>query len=192
SAPRRSILVADVGAEEQGLLGSKFLATNPIVPTGKMAAVINFDAENIWGRTRDISFIGFGKSTLDAVAETVAGYQGRTIVPDQFPDRGYFYRSDQFSLAQVGVPGMYVKGGNDFIGRPEGWGEQQLVAYERDRYHAPADELTEDWSFDGLVEDARFGLLAGLLIANDEAMPSWRPGDEFEAARLEALEAAGP
>jgi hypothetical protein len=84
---------------------------------------------------------------------------------------------------------MYVKGGNDFIGRPEGWGEEQLVAYERDRYHAPGDELTDDWNFDGLVEDARFGFLAGLLIANDDALPAWRPGDEFEAARLEALQA---
>jgi Zn-dependent M28 family amino/carboxypeptidase len=190
TAPRRSILVAYVGAEEQGLLGSKFLATNPVVPTARMAAVVNFDAANIWGRTRDISFIGFGKSTLDEVAEAVAAFQGRTVVGDQFPDRGYFYRSDQFSLAQVGVPGMYVKGGNDFIGRPEGWGEEQLVAYERDRYHAPSDELTGDWNFEGLVEDARFGFLAGLMIANDDSLPAWRAGDEFEGARLEALQAA--
>lgn len=187
--PRRSILVAYVGAEEQGLLGSKFLAAYPVVPIGKMAAVINYDSANIWGRTRDISFIGSGKSTLDDVAEAVGEFQGRVVVPDQFPDRGYFYRSDQFSLAQIGVPGMYLKSGNDFIGRPAGWGEEQLVAYERDRYHQPADELTADWNLGGLVDDARFGFLAGLLIANDDELPAWRPGDEFEAARLEALRA---
>jgi len=168
---RRSVLVAFVGAEEQGLLGSRYFGLDAVMPTGKMAAVLNFDGANIWGRTRDISFIGFGKSTLDDVALAVGAYTGRSVVPDQFPDRGYFYRSDQFSLARVGVPAMYLKGGSDYVGRPAGWGEEQLVAYER-------------------VDDARFGYLAGLLIANADVMPSWYPGDEFEAARLAALEAA--
>jgi len=185
--PRRSIIVAYVGAEEQGLLGSQYLSENPVVPVAKMAAVINYDGENIWGRTSDIAFIGFGKSTLDDVAESVAEFQGRVVVPDQFPDRGYFYRSDQFSLAKAGVPGMYLKGGASFIGRPAGWGEEQLVVYERDRYHQPADELTPDWDFGGLVEDAQFGYYAGLKIADADALPAWHPGDEFEAARLRAL-----
>ena len=171
------------------LFRSKYLGEHPIVPTGQMAAVINYDSANIWGRTRDISFIGFGKSTLDGVAERVAEFQGRTVVPDQFPDRGYFYRSDQFSLAKVGVPGMYLKGGNDFIGRPSGWGTEQVLAYESERYHQPSDELTDDWDFSGMVDDARFGFLAGLLIANSPELPAWRAGDEFEAARLAALEA---
>jgi Zn-dependent M28 family amino/carboxypeptidase len=188
-APRRSVLVAFVGAEEQGLLGSRHFGVDAIMPTGKMAAVVNFDAGNIWGETRDMSFIGFGKSTLDRVALAVGAYTDRTIVPDQYPDRGYFYRSDQFSLARVGVPGMYLRGGVDYVGRPDGWGEEQLVAYEREHYHQPSDELTDDWNFDGLVQDARFGFFAGLVIANADDMPSWYPGDEFEAARLEALDA---
>ena len=84
---------------------------------------------------------------------------------------------------------MYLKGGTDFIGRPRAWGQEQLVAYERDHYHQPSDELTADWNFDGLVDDARFGFLAGLMIASDDALPVWRSGDEFDSARLEALEA---
>jgi len=188
--PRRSVLVAFVGAEEQGLLGSRYFGLDAVMPTGKMAAALNFDGANIWGRTRDISFIGFGKSTLDDVALAVGAYTGRTVVPDQYPDRGYFYRSDQFSLARVGVPAMYLKGGSDYLGRPAGWGEEQLVAYERDHYHQPSDELTAAWSFEGLVDDARFGYLAGLSVANAAAMPTWHVGDEFEAARLAALEAA--
>ena len=187
--PRRSTLVAFVGAEEQGLLGSKFLAAEPVVPAGRMAALLNFDGGNIWGRTSDISFVGYGKSTLDDVADIVASHQGRVVRPDQYPDRGYYYRSDQFSLAQIGVPGIFLRGGSDFIGRPAGWGEERLVAYESENYHQPSDELTDDWDFSGLVEDARFGFLAGLLIANSEELPAWRPGDEFEAARLEALDA---
>ncbi|NNC65604.1 MAG: M28 family peptidase, partial [Gammaproteobacteria bacterium] len=187
--PRRSTLVAFVGAEEQGLLGSKYLAAEPVVPAGRMAALLNFDGGNIWGRTSDISFVGYGKSTLDDVADTVASYQGRTVRPDQYPDRGYYYRSDQFSLAQIGVPGIFLRGGSEFIGRPAGWGEQQLLGYERENYHQPSDELTDDWEFSGLVEDARFGFLAGVLIANGDGLPAWLPGDEFEAARLEALDA---
>lgn len=186
---RRSILVAFVGAEEQGLLGSAFLAAEPVVPAGRIAALLNFDGGNIWGRTRDISFVGYGKSTLDDVADTVASHQGRIVRPDQYPDRGYYYRSDQFSLAQIGVPGIFLRAGSEFIGRPADWGEQQLVAYERENYHQPSDELTEDWDFSGLVDDARFGFLAGLLIANGDSLPAWNPGDEFEAARLEALDA---
>jgi len=188
--PRRSVLVAYVGAEEQGLLGSRYFGAVPVIPTGKMAAVINFDSGNIWGRTRDISFVGLGKSSLDDVARAVGQFTDRTIVPDQYPDRGSFYRSDQFSLARVGVPGLFLRGGSDYIGRPAGWGEEQLVAYERDHYHQPSDELTAEWNFDGLVDDARFGFLAGLLIANADAMPSWHPGDEFEAARQAAIAAA--
>jgi Zn-dependent M28 family amino/carboxypeptidase len=189
SPPRRSILVAYVGAEEQGLLGSQFLATQPVVPAGRMAAIINFDSGNIWGLTRDITFVGLGKSTLDAVAQTVSELQGRTVLPDQFPDRGYFYRSDQFSLAKIGVPGMYLRNGTDFVGRPSDWGAEQNSLYERDRYHQPSDELTADWDFSGMVQDARFGFFAGLLIADADAVPAWRPGDEFEAASLEALNA---
>ena len=96
---------------------------------------------------------------------------------------------DEARLAQIGVPGIFLRGGSQFVGRPAGWGEQQLIAYERENYHQPSDELTDDWEFSGLVEDARFGFLAGLLIANSDDLPAWRPDDEFEAARLEALNA---
>jgi Zn-dependent M28 family amino/carboxypeptidase len=187
--PRRSILIAFVGAEEQGLLGSKYFALHPTVPAGSISAAINYDSPNIWGATHDISFVGLGKSTLDGVARRVADRQDRVLKPDQFPDRGYYYRSDQFSLARVGVPGLYVKSGTEFVGRPPGWGEQQIGVYTNERYHQPSDELTDDWRFDGMEQDARFGFWAGLILANDEEMAAWHPGDEFEAARLEALAA---
>ena len=187
--PRRSVLLAFVGAEEQGLLGSRYYAAAPTVPPGRIAANVNLDGGNIWGRTRDITFIGLGKSTLDDVAQTVADYQSRAVKPDQFPDRGFFYRSDQFSFAQVGVPAIYLDEGTDFVGRPEGWGVAAINAYTDRDYHQPSDELTAAWSFDGMVEDARFAFWAGLIVANADAMPAWYPGDEFEAARQAALEA---
>ena len=189
--PRRSIMLLFVAAEEQGLIGSLYYAQHPTVPAGRIAANINYDSGNIWGETRDITYIGFGRSSLDAVALDVAAYQGRTVKGDQFPDRGFFYRSDQFSFAKVGVPAFYFDSGTEFIGRPEEWGKQRMEEYEANHYHQPSDELTPDWNFDGMVQDARFGFHAGVIIANDDALPRWNAGNEFEAARLAALQAVG-
>jgi Zn-dependent M28 family amino/carboxypeptidase len=186
---RRSVMLAFVGAEEQGLLGSQYFATHPTVAPAKMATNVNFDSGNIWGETSDITFIGFGKSSLDSVAETVAAHQNRSVKPDQFPDRGHFYRSDQFNFAKIGVPAMYLDPGTEFIGRPEGWGVAKVEEYEARNYHQPSDELTDDWNFDGMIRDAQFGFFAGLIVADGDAMPTWNPGDEFEAARQAALAA---
>lgn len=187
--PRRSIMLAFVGGEEQGLLGSQFFAEHPTVPPGKIAADVNYDSGNIWGATRDIKFIGLGKSSLDRVAERVAEHEGRVVERDEFPDRGYYYRSDQFNFAKIGVPAFYFHPGTDFIGRPEGWGVERINRYTDRDYHQPSDELTPDWNFDGMVQDARFGFWAGLVVANADELPEWNPGDEFEAARKAALEA---
>ncbi len=188
-APRRSILIAMVGAEEQGLLGSKYYAEHPTFPPGKIAANLNYDGGNIWGHTHDVTFIGLGKSTIDQIVEAIAKEQGRVVKPDQFSDRGYFYRSDQFSFAKIGVPAMYLDTGTDFVDRPEGWGAEQVNHYTNVNYHQPSDEYSHSWNFDGMISDALLGYWTGLAIANADQMPQWNPGDEFEAFRLEALEA---
>ena len=188
--PRRSILILFVAGEEQGLLGSLYYALHPTVPAGRIAADINYDGGNTFGRTRDVTLVSSGKSSLDRVIETVARSQGRVVKPDQFPDRGYYYRSDQFSFAKVGVPGIYLDYGTDFIGRPPEWGRQQKELWEQTHYHQPSDKLEDTWNFDGMIEDAQLGFLAGWLIAQSDAMPTWNPGDEFEANRAKALAAA--
>ena len=185
--PRRSIVFALVGAEEQGLIGSRYYARYPTFHPGRIAANVNFDGVGKWGEARDMIFIGLGKSSLDQVASKVASYVGRTLRGDQFPDLGYYYRSDQFSFAKIGVPGIYLDGGVDIIGKPDGWGKQQIEAYTTHDYHQPSDELTDDWVFDGMVADTRFGLLTTYLIAQADDMQSWNPGDEFAAARAQAL-----
>jgi len=185
--PRRSVLMLFVAAEEQGLLGSAFYAQQPTFEPSRIAANINIDGGNIWGRTRDISFIGFGKSSLDDVVERIARFQGRSVQGDQFPDRGYFYRSDQFNFAKIGVPAVYLDEGTDFIGQPEGWGVEQIDAWVDVHYHQPSDELEDDWNFSGMIEDAQLAYFIGLQVANADEMPTWNAGDEFEAARLESL-----
>ena len=150
---------------------------------------MNLDGGNIWGRTRDVTFIGYGKSSLDAIVERAASDQGRRVQGDQFPDRGYFYRSDQFNFAKIGVPAVYLDEGTDFVDRPDGWGVEQIEQWVSVHYHQPSDELEADWNFDGMIEDAQLAYSIGLEIANADTLPAWNPGDEFEAARLGALSA---
>jgi Zn-dependent M28 family amino/carboxypeptidase len=185
--PKRSILILFVAGEEQGLLGSDYYAKHPTFPPGKIAADLNYDGAQILGRTTDLTFIGFGKSSLDNVVKKIAATQGRTVVGDQFPDKGFFYRSDQFSFARIGVPGIYLDAGTHVRGKPDAWGKEQLEAWEANHYHQPSDQMTPDWNFDGMIEDARLGFEAGVEIANDPKLPAWVPGDEFEAARKAAL-----
>jgi Zn-dependent M28 family amino/carboxypeptidase len=189
--PRRSVLFNFVGAEEQGLLGSQYYAQHPTFEPGRIAANINYDGGNIWGRTRDITYIGKGKSTLDDVVEQIAARQGRVVKPDQMPDRGHFYRSDQFNFAKIGVPALYLDNGFDFIGREPGWGKAQVEDYEEHRYHQPSDEIAPDWNFDGMIEDVQLGFWTAYIVGNAASMPSWIPGDEFEAVRKAALTQVG-
>ena len=186
--PKRSVLFAFVGAEEQGLLGSQHLALHPPMPAGYMAAVINIDGINFLGRAHDVNVIGNGKSNLDGLLERVAKWQGRTVIPDYFPDRGYYYRSDQFSLAKVGVPGVYLHCGINIVDRPDGWGKEQLEAWVEKTYHQASDEFDASWELTGAIDDARLLMQLGVELANQTDMPQWNQGDEFEAARRSAID----
>jgi Zn-dependent M28 family amino/carboxypeptidase len=185
--PRRSVLALFVAGEERGLLGSKYYALHPSFPAGRIAADVNIDGGNIFGRTRDATLISMGKSSLDEVAGSVARSQGRVLQPDQFPDRGYYYRSDQFAFAKIGVPALYFAEGTDFVGRPADWGRKQIEEWELKKYHQPADKLDGSWNFDGMIQDAQLDMLSAWLVAQADGMPTWKPGDEFEAARKQAL-----
>jgi len=192
---RRTLLVLFVAAEEIQQLGSTYYTLHPSVPAGRIAADVNLEGafdRAIFGRTHDATLIGMGKSSLDEIAESVARLQGRTLKPDHFPDRGYFYRGDQISFARIGVPALNFGEGTEVIGRPAEWGRQQVEAWERQKYHQPADKLDEGWNFEGVIEDAQLAMLSTWLIAQADAMPSWKPGDEFEAARKRALAEMGP
>jgi Zn-dependent M28 family amino/carboxypeptidase len=178
-----------VGAEEQGLLGSAYLAQHPPIPAGNLAAVLNIDGINHLGATHDVQLIGSGKSTMDEIVNQVATWQRRVVTPDQFPDQGFYYRSDQFSLAKIGVPGVYLHPGTDVIGKPEGWGRQQQEEWIATHYHQPSDEYRDDWDLAGAAADTRLLFYTGLQAAQQKVLPAWVAGDEFEAARKAALEA---
>ena len=190
-APRRTVYFASVTAEEQGLLGSEYFSKHPPIEAGRIAADINIDGVGIFGRTKDITMVGLGKSSLDPIIVALAKMQGRVVKPDQFPDRGFFYRSDQFNLAKVGVPAAYFDSGTEVIGKPEGWGKKRIEEWEEKDYHQPSDELNDQWDLGGAVEDVRLDFWLGVKVANADRMPEWNRGDEFEAARRKALAAVG-
>lgn len=185
--PRRSILFATVGAEEHGLLGSGHLARHLPVPAGRLAANVNIDGVNIWGRTRDVPVVGLGKSSLDDWIRALAETQGRVVVPEASPEKGAYYRSDHLSFARIGVPSAYLDAGTDVLGKPPGWGRARQREWEEANYHQPTDDLTSEWDFAGAVEDARLLFHLGSKVADAPLLPTWRPGDEFEAARKKAL-----
>jgi len=185
--PRRSIMFAAVAAEESGLLGSQKFCADPPVAPGYLAANVNIDGLNIIGRTKDIAIVGMGKSSMDKVVQELAAWQGRVVKGDQFPDKGFFYRSDQFNFAKIGVPATYCDPGTEVLGKPAGWGKEQVEKWEATKYHQPSDEYEDSWNLEGAVEDAQLMFLVGLKVANADQLPSWVPGDEFEAARKKAL-----
>ncbi|HEU4404327.1 MAG TPA: M28 family peptidase [Polyangiaceae bacterium] len=184
---RRSQLFVAVAAEEQGLLGSAYYCEHPTVPPGKMAANFNVDSVNRHGKTSDVSFLGYGKSSLDALVVEAARAQGREVRGDAYPEKGGFYRSDQYNFAKIGVPAVYLRGGPTFVGRPPGWGAERQKAYEAHDYHQPSDQYDDTWDLSGAVEDAELLWAVARRVADAPELPAWKPGDEFEAARKASL-----
>ena len=187
--PSRSILFLAVTAEEQGLLGSQYYATNPIYPLDKTLAVINMDMLNTAGPTKDLTVIGLGASDLDDYATAAAGEQGRKLRPDAEPEKGFYYRSDHFNFAKQGVPAFYSESGVEFTGKPGDYGMKKRDEYTEARYHKPQDEIQPDWDMTGAVEDLEFFLTMGYRVAEAQKFPEWKPGNEFRAAREKQLQA---
>lgn len=186
-APKRSILFLWVTAEEQGLLGSQYYAEHPLYPLARTAAVINLDALNMLGRTKDVISVGLGNSSLDEVLETAAREQGRVVKPDAEPEKGFFYRSDHFNFAKQGVPALNPDGGMDFIGKPADWGRKMKDEYTTKHYHRPSDDVKDYWDLSGMVEDSQLFLTVGYRVGNDAKLPEWKPGTEFKAKREASL-----
>ena len=183
TAPERTIVFLPVTAEEQGLLGSRHYAENPVFPLNRTAAVINVDVLNYIGPTRDITVVGYGASELDRWVDEVAAEFGRTVMPDQRPEAGVYYRSDHFNFAKVGVPALYPNMGRDLIDGGVELGRELAAAYNRDRYHKAADEYSADQNWEGGAADLKLLFEIGRRIADSDAWPNWVEGNEFRAAR---------
>ncbi len=189
--PKRSLLFSFVTAEEEGLLGSQFLATHPTLPLRDIVAVVNIDGFNIHGPTSDINFLGYDRSSLGKDIDAVASVMNMTVSPDPAPEQGSFYRSDHFSFAKVGIPCLSMGGGSKFIGKPDDYAETVRKEYREKHYHQPSDQLSADepWELGGMFQQFEFVARLTLRIADAAEKPVWNAGDEFEAARLATLRA---
>ena len=186
-APRRSVLFLSVTAEEQGLLGTRYYARNPIFPLKNTVGGINMDGMNNFGETRDITVVGLGMSDLDDYLAAAAAAQERVVNGDRESEKGYYYRSDHFELAKKGVPMMFPSGGYDDREKGVAYGMEKANEYTKDHYHRVSDEYNLSWVVSGALQDMNMYFKAGLDVANSNAWPNWKEGTEFKATRDEQM-----
>jgi Zn-dependent M28 family amino/carboxypeptidase len=181
--PKRTAIFAAVTAEEQGLLGSKYLGQHPPVSARNISLDLNYDDIQPIGEPQQLVVSGAERTSAYPLVEKVAKEFDLAIQPDNHPEAGHYYRSDHFSMARVGVPAFSVNEGALFKGHDLAWGEEQERDYVAHRYHQPSDEYRADMDFTADAKLARFGLVLGWETANQGGLVAWQPGDEFEKAR---------
>jgi Zn-dependent M28 family amino/carboxypeptidase len=180
--PKRSVLFMCTTAEEAGLLGAKFYTEHPLYPLEKTLADINMDSLNVWGKARDVEDTSFGLTTLDDMLAAAAKRQGRTAIPNSRPEKGTFYRADNFEFAKAGLPSLYIGKGEHLLSRPP---DAPLRSDEFDLkdYHQVTDEIKPDWDLSGAAQDIQLLFEVGCEVANGQKWPEWKPGTEFREKR---------
>jgi peptidase M28-like protein len=163
--PRRSVLLIATTGEEHGLLGARHYVESPLYPLNSTAAVINLDALNPWGPTRDFEIVGTASGGLQLAMIDAAGALGRELSSDTRPDMGFFYRSDQLEFSRIGVPAIWIRRGTNYIGKPSTYGREKNAAYFANDYHQPSDTPRADWDYAGMAEQVRFAFLTGYRLA---------------------------
>jgi Zn-dependent M28 family amino/carboxypeptidase len=184
---RRSLIFLFVTAEESGLLGSQFYGEHPTVPATSIVADLNLDVVTVNGRVRDLDVMGDNKSTLGPMLASLIRPQGMKLSPDAHPEAGHFYRSDHFSFAKVGIPSVSIGAGDDYVGKPKGFGEKANADYVAHRYHQPADAYSPDFDLSGAAQISNIVLKFARTLANSPVTPSWNANAEFKAAREKSL-----
>ncbi|MEW4449496.1 M28 family metallopeptidase [Qipengyuania sp. JC766] len=190
-APDRSLVFLAVTAEESGLLGAHYYAQNPVFPLDQTVGGINMDAFLVAGPSNDVTVVGPGKSQLDQFLDAALKADGRVATPNPEPQAGYYYRSDHFAFAKLGVPMLYIDGGEDLKDGGRTAGKAIADEYRANRYHGPKDEFDENWDWSGVMQDLQLYYRLGRMMANSTSWPNWNEGDEFRAVRDEACAAEG-
>jgi len=180
---KRSQVFLAVTAEESGLLGSKFYAENPVFPLGKTVGGVNMDALKIYPEAKDFVITGAGKSELEDMVKPMVAAQGRRIAPEPSPERGYYYRSDHFSFAKLGVPMLDGSAGEDLVVGGPAAGKAAADDYNTNRYHKPQDEYDPNWNWGAALQDVKLYYTMGRTLADGTSWPNWYPTAEFRAVR---------
>ena len=182
--PDRTVVFLSVTAEEQGLWGSAYYAKNPIYPKEKTVANINMDGVNPYGKMKDVSVIGVGQSEMEDLLDEELKKLGRYAAPEPNPVVGYYFRSDHFNFAKIGIPALYIGTGIDHVEKGKEYGKQVQEEYVAQYYHKPADAYDpKRWNLDGAVDDVQLLYQVGRNLANSTKWPGWKEGSEFKAIR---------
>ncbi|MFA9201506.1 MAG: M28 family peptidase [Cypionkella sp.] len=187
---RRSQVFLAVTAEESGLLGSEYYAANPVFPLTRTVGGVNMDGLLATGRSNDVTIVGGGKSELDRYLDWALAAEGRSGTPEPTPEKGFYYRSDHFSLAKRGVPMLYLDAGEDLEHGGVAAGKAAAKDYEENRYHQPSDEYDAGWDLSGLMQQLQLYYRIGRSMATARGWPNWLPGDEFRKTRDDSCQAA--
>jgi len=182
--PDRTVVFLSVTAEEQGLWGSAYYAKQPIYPKEKTVANINMDGVNPYGKMKDVSVIGVGQSEMEDLLDEELKKLGRYAAPEPNPVVGYYFRSDHFNFAKIGIPALYIGTGIDHVEKGKEYGKQLQEEYVAQYYHKPADAYDpKRWNLDGAVDDVQLLYQVGRNLANSTKWPGWKEGSEFKAIR---------
>jgi Zn-dependent M28 family amino/carboxypeptidase len=179
----RSIVFVAFTAEESGLLGSQAFVVKPTIPLSQIAAILNLDVMNLYGRTRDVSALGLDQSSLGAVFQKAAAAEGLTVsVNHDALLKGSYFRSDHFPFARAGVPGTSMENGESYVGQPADYGEKKNDEYVAKRYHQPSDEILPSFTYDGAAQQLRVIVRTAVAVANAPSQPTWNKSSEFREA----------
>jgi len=180
--PKRSSYFLFTTAEEQGLLGAEYFAANPLVPLNKIAGNVNIDGVNFFGTVKDFSALGAERSTVETVVSEVAKERNLTLEGDMRPEQGFFFRSDHFPFAKVGVPAISLRHGDDFVTPLTGEALNFFREYTAKYYHQASDEYKPWWNTDAMIQNAEIGMAIGFKLGNLTMLPRYKDSDEFSAA----------
>ncbi len=182
--PERTIVFLAVTAEEQGLLGSAFYSENPIYPVNKTVANINMDGLNRFGKTNDMVVVGQGQSELEDYLKEAIEKTGGYLSFDTHTEAGYYYRSDHFNFAKVGIPALFANNGVDVVGKGKEYGETLENEYTSKNYHQPSDNYdAKTWTGDGAINDLKLLFTIGRRMGFENSFPKWKEGSEFKLIR---------
>jgi len=181
--PQRSLVFVGFTAEESGLLGSQALVARSPIPLSRIAAILNLDVMNLYGKTSDVSAVGLDQSSLAGVFTRAAAAEGLKVTENRDGlIRGTFFRSDHFPLARAGIPGLSIENGQKYVGQPADYGEKKKQEYTDKRYHQPSDEVLPSFRYDGAVQQLRVIVRTALAVANAAQQPTWNRASEFREA----------
>jgi Zn-dependent M28 family amino/carboxypeptidase len=175
-----NLVFAAVTAEEQGLLGSDYLASHLSLPNSSVLANINFEMTNVWGETEDVYAVGARYSELDDICRQAAERLGYQYTLERGGNYGFFFRSDQLSFARHGIPAVWLHEGVVSKGPDKNLIIRKSEEYQKSKYHQVTDEIEADWDMSGALQLIRWAREIVTILGEQEKVPQFKPQSAFQ------------